>query len=511
MANPRPERPPIVLDQPLTTALVQRLVLERLSPHVAGYLVEQRWFGDKDRAVTDVALVDVAVDRPIGAPADDGWFALAAAVVRFADDAGPADYLLLAAVLPDTGWNEQTLVRVTTPDGDWQFADVAAAAAFPSWWLGRFAAGAELAGHDGRFSWRQFPGFREAASAAGAGTLIVGGMGQSNTTIRYDGAMFAKIFRRLRPGINPDEEISRFLAERTSFRQMPIPYGSASYESGAGAVYPVGVIFSFVPSVDEGWGWTQQVLATSPPPDYAGAARRLGERTGQLHLALASRADEPDFAPEPVTESDLATWKRTTTAELRAIAADLAARARDLPPTVREIIAAILDREAELLGRAAGFQALAGTVKTRIHGDYHLGQLLRTPDDDWMLLDFEGEPARTIAERRAKTAPMKDVADMLRSFGYARGMAARSPGSDRVQLATWERTARQAFLAGYRGEVARSPVPLVPAAGAAFADAVAAWELAKAIYEVRYELGNRPDWLDVPLSTLLVRDEPPPG
>jgi maltose alpha-D-glucosyltransferase/alpha-amylase len=122
-----------------------------------------------------------------------------------------------------------------------------------------------------------------------------------------------------------------------------------------------------------------------------------------------------------------------------------------------------------------------------------------------VLLDFEGEPARTITERRAKTAPMKDVADMLRSFGYARGMAARSPGADHAQLEAWEGSARQAFLEGYRGEVARSEVALVPADDAAFAEAVAAWELAKAIYEVRYELGNRPDWLDVPLGTLVAR------
>ena len=498
--SPSSERPPIDLDQSLTTALVQRLVLERLAPQVAGYLVEQRWFGDKDRTVTDVSLTDVAVDDVPG-----GWFVLAAAVVRFADDAGPADYLLLAAVLPDTGWSEQTLVRVTTPDGNWQFADVAAAPAFPSWWLSRFATGAELTGHDGRFSWRQFPGFREAVTAAGPGTLIVGGMGQSNTTIRYDDAMFAKIFRRLRPGINPDEEISRFLAERTTFRQMPIPYGSASYQAGTGAVYPVGVLFSFVPSVDEGWGWTQQLLGSDSIPDYAGAARRLGERTGQLHLALASRTDEPDFAPEPVTAADLTTWEQTTAAELRAIAADLAARAPGLPPAVQATIAAIRDREAELLARVTGYRALIGTVKTRVHGDYHLGQLLRTPDDDWVLLDFEGEPARTITERRTKTAPMKDVADMLRSFGYARGMAARSPGADHAQLETWERSARQAFLEGYRGEAARSQVPLVPAEDAAFAEAVAAWELAKAIYEVRYELGNRPDWLGVPLGTLVAR------
>lgn len=498
MASHRPRRPPIVLDQALDTAQVRHLVLERLAPQVEHYLGAQRWFGDKDRPLAGVTVGDVAVDA-----AGQGWFVMATAAVQFADGSEPADYLLLAAVLPDAGWDDNTLVQVSTPEGDWQFADIAAAPAFTAWWLDKFATEAVLGGASGQFSWRQFPNFSQAAAKAGPGTLMTGGMGQSNTTIKYDNVLFAKVFRRLREGINPDEEVSRFLAERTSFRQLPVPHGSASYRSGSGETYSVGVVFSFVPSIDDGWGWTQRFLAVDPLPSYAAAARQLGERTGQLHLALASVATEPDFAPEPVTGADIARWEHQTTADLQSIAADLRGRAPALSAPVREMVKAIFNQVDALADRVTGYQAMTGTVKTRIHGDYHLGQVLRTPDDDWILLDFEGEPARTIEQRRAKTAPLKDVADMLRSFGYARGMAARSPGADHDQLAAWEREARQAFLAGYRAEVAASAVPLVPSDDTSFARAVAAWELAKAIYEVRYELGNRPDWLGVPLSTLI--------
>jgi maltose alpha-D-glucosyltransferase/alpha-amylase len=488
-----------VLDQALDSAGIRRFILERLAPHLAGYLYQQRWFGDKDRPLAGVSLVDVAVDA-----AEQAWFVLAVATVQFDDGSAPADYLLVAAVIPDVGWTETTLVRLATPDGDWQVADIAAAPAFPTWWLSKFAVGEALPGTRGTFSWQRFAGFAEAVIAAGPGTLILGGMGQSNTTIRYADAMFGKIFRRLREGINPDEEISRALAEQTDFRQLPIPYGSASYQAGNGATYPVGVLFSFVPSVAEGWEWTQRFLTQEPLPSYAGPARGLGQRTGQLHLALASVTADPAFAPEPVSASDVAEWERQTTADVRAIATDLRTRAPNLAPAARQVVDAVLTQQDQLLARVTGYQALAGTVKTRIHGDYHLGQVLRTPDDDWVLLDFEGEPARTIAQRRAKTAPMKDVADMLRSFGYARGMAARSPGADDGRLLAWEREARQGFLTGYRDVVAAAPAPLVPADDAQFASAVAAWELAKAIYEVRYELGNRPDWLDVPLRSLIV-------
>ncbi|MBA2519089.1 MAG: phosphotransferase [Chloroflexia bacterium] len=505
MSNRSPEPAAITLDRALDTELVREIVLQELARHVDDYLFAQRWFGDKDRPIMEIVLGDVAVESVAG-----GWFVLATAIVGFEDFSEASDYLVLAAVVPETGtWTDDSLVRITTPVAAWQVVDIAAAPGFPAWWLSRFAAEAELASVWGRYRWRRLPGFEAAAREAGPGTFVLGGMGQSNTTVRYGEAMFGKIFRRLREGINPDEEISRFLAERTTFRQLPMPYGTATYQAGGGGIYPVGVLFKFIPSVGEGWGWTQDFLATVPLASYAAAARRLGERTAQLHLALSSVETEPDFAPEPVTEADISYWEHTTAAGVRAICEDLRVRRRDLSPRMQSLVMAMLDNKAELLDRVAGFRALTGTVKTRVHGDFHLGQLLRTPDDDWVLLDFEGEPARTIEQRRAKTSPMKDVADMLHSFTYARGMAARSADADHARLAMWEREARAAFLAGYRGEVATSPLALIPVGDAEIERAVVAWALAKSLYQVRYELGNRPDWLDVSLTPLVPRMEQP--
>jgi maltose alpha-D-glucosyltransferase/alpha-amylase len=174
----------------------------------------------------------------------------------------------------------------------------------------------------------------------------------------------------------------------------------------------------------------------------------------------------------------------------------------------RQRVDRVLATERSLTQVLAGFGEEVGLARIRVHGDYHLGQVLRSVEGGWTIIDFEGEPARPLEERRRKTSPLKDVAGMLRSFAYARGtLTGRTGGSSGgALLAEWERAARASFLAAYRTEIASSPTPLVPTDDAAFGLALAAWELDKALYEVRYELANRPDWLSIPLATLLPTD-----
>ena len=487
MTEPVPVRP--------EAAQVRAAVSAALSGDLAGYLGGQRWFGDKDRVVSATTCLDVALaPRPAG-----GWFVLAPIQAAFA--AGPdSRYLTLLQAVPRSGLApERTSLGMI--NDEWSLTDVGPEDGFADWWLGQFDRRATLFGENGEYVWEPLPGFAEARPGAGSGVLI-SAVGQSNTTVRYGTALFGKIFRRLRPGINPDEEISRFLATRTAFHHLPIPYGSVRLGL-EGETYPIGVLFSFVPSVAEGWGWTQEWLGQSPLPSYAAPARLLGQRTGELHLALASDMAAPAFAPEPVTAEDIAGWSAAMSVGVDQVLATLADQLNQVPAATRPFVERLLATGDGLRERVTGNERLAGTVKTRVHGDYHLGQVLRTPDDDWVLLDFEGEPARTIAERRAKTAPMKDVADMLRSFGYARGMAGRDPAADQGALDAWLAETRAGFLDGYRETVRGGAVALVPADDGDFATALAAWELAKALYEIRYELGNRPDWLDVPIRTLV--------
>jgi maltose alpha-D-glucosyltransferase/alpha-amylase len=161
-----------------------------------------------------------------------------------------------------------------------------------------------------------------------------------------------------------------------------------------------------------------------------------------------------------------------------------------------------------LAERVNGYRDELNTLRIRVHGDYHLGQTLRTPDGDWVIIDFEGEPARPLEERRQRASVLKDVAGMLRSFAYARGAAERAAdgAANRAasrRLEAWETGARRAFLEGYRQALAATEMRLVPEDDKAFGRALAAWELDKALYEVAYEARNRPDWLELPLRSLL--------
>jgi trehalose synthase-fused probable maltokinase len=254
--------------------------------------------------------------------------------------------------------------------------------------------------------------------------------------------------------------------------------------------------------------------AVDPPPFFAalegwylGAAATLGRRTAELHLALAAIPGDA-FEPEPLAGSALDELASALVMTGERHLDLLAARRDTLPDVARPHAEAVLASRATILERLAGIRALreAGR-RTRVHGDYHLGQVLRT-DADFVIIDFEGEPARSLAERRAKHSPLKDVAGMLRSFDYAAhaaliGFAQSSPGAaDALSpwAEGWHRWVSRAFLAAYREAMGRSS--LLPD-GSAFDALLSALVLEKALYEVGYELNSRPDWARIPLAALV--------
>jgi maltose alpha-D-glucosyltransferase/alpha-amylase len=239
--------------------------------------------------------------------------------------------------------------------------------------------------------------------------------------------------------------------------------------------------------------------------DYAAS---LGRRTAELHLALARPTDDPLLAPEPMTADDLqnlaADLQRNATRVFEILKESMA----DLPDEILDLGALVLGRRRQLLG---SFRSLAAdnihAQRTRVHGDLHLGQVLRVKSD-FVILDFEGEPARPMAERRAKQSPLKDVAGMLRSFGYAAyagliAYTARRP-EDLTRLESWaqlwERANSAEFLRAYR-ETAKGAAFLP--SGAGFRTLLSAYLLDKALYELSYELNNRPDWVRIPLQGIL--------
>jgi predicted trehalose synthase len=318
------------------------------------------------------------------------------------------------------------------------------------------------------------------------------GAEQSNTSLRYGEALIFKLFRRLQlGGENPEVEIGRFLTERTGFRDSPAVVGSITYTGPDGGVASFGLLQEFVPNQGDAWRGTLRRLEPALAGQAVEAAvepiRRLGQVTADLHLALASDASLPRFAPEPIHTHDVATWRTTLETEVR--------------QALRQMR---LDAQ-PLLARAAGMDGLIGSRKTRHHGDYHLGQVLERPDGGFTIIDFEGEPSRSLAARTEKRSPLRDVAGMLRSLDYARHAALRAAGQpiepDRQRRAdAWHLRARDAFLDGYLERLRPAAPDLVPSEATHFAAALSALELEKAAYEVVYELSHRPDWLPIPLA-----------
>jgi maltose alpha-D-glucosyltransferase/alpha-amylase len=240
---------------------------------------------------------------------------------------------------------------------------------------------------------------------------------------------------------------------------------------------------------------------------YLALMHMLGERTAGLHRALATPTDNPDFTAEPLSGADLGLWRSRVDEEARATL-DMLSRLDELPQSVRADAGALYARRDALLRRIDALSpAAVRGMKIRHHGDFHLGQVL-LKRNDWVIADFEGEPARPLAARREKSTPLRDVAGMLRSFTYARAVAMQRCTVEshedcarwRPVLFAWERATRAAFLQAYEAGVRDSELygdfrearPLIEL-----------FELEKALYELRYELRNRPDWAGIPLTTLL--------
>jgi maltose alpha-D-glucosyltransferase/alpha-amylase len=244
---------------------------------------------------------------------------------------------------------------------------------------------------------------------------------------------------------------------------------------------------------------------------YLALIRVLATRTAELHAALAFATTDPAFAPEPITAQDLQAWKRSVETELDETLALLAASMDSLPENLRADATALAGQR-DLLQRRIdrGTSGRIAGLKTRYHGDYHLGQVL-LKRNDFVIVDFEGEPARPLAERRAKHSPLRDVAGMFRSFAYAKDVAQQRCSSQSTEdcarwaplLDAWETEMRRAFFEVY-DDIARTH-NLYPSGEAAI-PLVELFEIEKSLYELRYELRNRPQWAGIPLRALLARN-----
>ncbi|MCX8252838.1 Maltose alpha-D-glucosyltransferase [Beijerinckiaceae bacterium RH AL1] len=348
------------------------------------------------------------------------------------------------------------------------------------------------------------------------------GAEQSNSSINIDDRMALKIYRRLQPGANPEVEIGRFLTDVAHFKNAPPTLGVVEHVAADGTVTAIAVLQRFVRNQGDAWTWTLNVLtrimdamAFSGAHNFAAAQegfeaytphmRRLGHRTAEMHKALATQTDDQAFAAEPLTLADVEEAAR----DARALADKAFARLERLSDGASDNARALAER---LIVRKRDAYDLidhcavepVGAIKTRIHGDYHLGQVL-VVKDDVVIIDFEGEPARTLEERRMKASPLRDVAGMLRSFAYAvatarRRIAERLPEiSSKLNEELIEFS--EIFVDAYMESAKDSPIWIDDEATQR--RLLILYTLSKAFYEIDYEAGNRPDWIDIPIEGVL--------
>jgi maltose alpha-D-glucosyltransferase/alpha-amylase len=536
---PRAELPLLVLLEGWRTFLqartaandVRRAMASRtrdqLQREVLGpYLATKRWFAAKGHAVQRIDIVEDGEWR-----AHDGSWLLAFAHVECRDLA-PQTYFLPMSIA--WGEDEERLRGI----GSWIIARVRQKAnmgvLYGAFGDDVFCRALVVAMGEAR----EFPlggGTLRFWRTSAYGSLVRDpsapirrpSLEQSNIGLFIGDQLYLKAYPKVEEGINPEAEMGRFLTE-SSFTHVAPVVGGLDYVRKDGAVVNLVLVQGMRENQGNGWNFTldylQRVFESAlaqqapegPPAEathhaaYLALMRTLGRRTAELHQVLCAGSSAQAFAPEPVREEDVHAWTQRVSADAVRTLDQLEAQRDKFEPAVRQAVIELLGLRGSLLDRIMALTpgSIAGLMKTRYHGDYHLSQVL-VHQDDFIITDFEGEPARSIAERRAKHSPLRDVAGMLRSFSYAAAVAldqfcATRP-NDRTVLGpfanAWERAAARAFLEAYRDTVAGcSAYPRDEADAARLIDLFA---IEKALYEIRYEQDNRPVWLPIPVHALI--------
>ncbi len=490
----------------------------------------QRWYATKGTTVSRAKLADYAVwDMPGSSSATGSSWMLP--ILQLEGPADDATYFMpLALAWEDTEEERVTrltpaaLAKIRQQANVGVMADAFYDEPFCRALVQAIEVGKELVTVGGKMKFSATAAFKAANIDVRDMPVSRPSAMSSNTVVTLDDTLFLKGYRRLREGVNPELEMGRFLTDVVHYPNCVPVLGALEYFSTDGRVMTLALVQSHVQNQGDGWDYTLGYLeryleelrtagaatgkAMSTVKAHGGflaLAAMLGKRTAELHLALATRTGDAAFDPEPLAPADVTGYRERAVAESNSTLALLRERIGQLPASVQVYAQAFLSRSATLQTQLAAAQGVAqlGAIKTRYHGDYHLGQVLVTAND-FVIIDFEGEPARTFQERRAKGSPLRDVAGMLRSFNYARWSALRRIAQTTEELErlepdakAWESATRDAFLKAY--------VSSLSAKGAAPIDTelLRLFEIEKALYELRYELNNRIDWAQVPLQGVL--------
>lgn len=435
------------------------------------WVQQQRWYASKARSVTGIDIVESIPLR------EDPLLLLALVQTRFATGTHELYQLPLAIAAPGEVPGGHEIAHTD----DWVVYDALAEPEQAHELLRRIAAADEIESEEGHFSFHPYEGSPNLAETSNVRLM---GVEQSNSSLVFDDMTVLKVFRKLEPGVNPELEVLRFLTYRGYPNIAPL-HGWYDYEGQAFAA-TLGVAQAFLPDATDGWELALEEIVTGPDT-FLERIGTLGTATAQLHNTLASDASDPAFAPEEPSQEALSLLTATVDEDIERIFLRL--------PADDERLAPINGRGQDVRERLASRAqiGIAGRV-IRTHGDYHLGQTLYTPRG-WVIIDFEGEPARPLPERRQKRSPLRDVAGMMRSFAYVTSAVEILRGQTAPE--DFEQQARERFLACYFAAI--DPT-LMPAGEAAIANLLSIYELEKAIYELTYELNNRPDWIPIPVA-----------
>jgi maltose alpha-D-glucosyltransferase/alpha-amylase len=526
------------LKKPLVPAINARAELDTLlndgqreqleNEILPNYIQARRWFGAKARTLRSLKVIE---EIAISSDADAGrlWFVEA----NYLD--GPTETYALPVKIA-SGASARAVSQNTPHAVITRFTGAGETILFDAIWDGKFrsqlfnviaqrqsmkAGGGDLVGIASEAV--------EADNVALSDESQVLGGEQSNSSMLFGNKFFLKLYRKLEHGVNPDVEINRFLTERTDFPNVPAFLGAMEYRRPKAD--PTVVCLLQNAATNQGDVWTlsldamgryyERVLGrkadlqneTAPVGAlldeliggiYPDKAKLMGQRTGELHLALASRTEDRAFAPEPFNAMAQRSVYQTMRASLRRVFTFLGKKLPELSKKFRDEAREVLAAEKEILAREKRLlDRRTNAAKIRIHGDYHLGQLLYT-GKDFVILDFEGEPARALSERKLKRSALRDVAGMMRSFQYAAYSALWQPAMRTEDVPflerwadLWYRQISSVFLQSYLRTTAGAI--FVPQNSEDLQIMLEAYLLDKAIYEIGYELNNRPDWVVIPI------------
>ena len=517
---------------------------EALEAVLLGYIPQRRWFGGKARRIKTATITDV-----VSVPGAEGNSYLTSVVIGYAE--GDPDTYMLPVAYANAAeaphilerWPQSAVawIRNQGEDARGLLYDALGPPNFAEAILGAIARRRRAAGGMGTLvgsTTRAFARLRGPETIRLEAQLSVAE--QSNNSVIFGERLMLKVFRRLEEGVNPELEVGRFLTEKTTFSHIAPLAGSLEYRRAKGEPISIAILQAYVPNQGDAWQYTLNTLAhffTAPelvgaqPPamprslleasklepseiaskvigGYLDSARLLGRRTAELHAALASDPDDPAFAPERITALDQRSIYQSLSGLSMRATDLLRTQLNKLPADARDEGRKVLELESRITHILKSFLARRlNTTRIRVHGDYHLGQVLYT-GHDFVIIDFEGEPTRSLYERRLKRLAMRDVAGMLRSFSYASQAALRSehaPAGRLAELHSWSRfwadSVSAVFLKSYLSTAGSAS--WVPQSQEDLELQLTTMLLEKALYELRYEMNLRPDWVRIPLRGIL--------